>query len=154
MKPVPRVETAKVLPVVLRVDVAEEILGRLARLLSVAEELHSAAEEEEVHSAVDPNSALFFMLGRIHFCPALHSGWNVSKLNPVIWVEWGFIFFLRLDQVCLLHGFYIWWFLISRCARMMKTRSFSEKKIGFDDSFDVTKCIRQIEMPDLVHVCA
>ena len=80
MKPVPRVETAKVLPVVLRVDVAEEILGRLARLLSVAEELHSAVkeeeeeEEEEVHSAVDPNSALFFMLGRIHFCPALHSG--------------------------------------------------------------------------------
>ena len=39
------------------------------------------------------------------------------------------------------HGFYIKWLLISRCARMMKTRSFSEKKIGFDDSFDVTKCL-------------
>jgi len=31
---------------------------------------------------------------------------------------------------------------------------FSDKKIGFDDSFDVTKCLQQIEMPDLLHVCA
>ena len=53
----------------------------------------------------------------------------------------------------LTHGFYIRWLLISRCARM-STRSFSEKKIGFDDSFDVTKCLQQIEMPDLLHVCA
>ena len=30
---------------------------------------------------------------------------------------------------------------------------FSEKKIGFDDSFDVTNCLQQIEMPDLLHVC-
>ena len=43
------------------------------------------------------------------------------------------------------HGFYIRWFLISRCARMMYTRPFSEKKIGFDDSFDVsvTKCLNE-----------
>ena len=52
------------------------------------------------------------------------------------------------------HGFYIRWLLISCCARMMKTRSFSEKKIGFDDSFDVTKRLQQIEMSDLLHVCA
>ena len=31
---------------------------------------------------------------------------------------------------------------------------FSEKGIGFDDSFDVPKCLQQIEMPDLVHMCA
>ena len=31
---------------------------------------------------------------------------------------------------------------------------FFRKKIGFDDSFDVTKCLQQIEMPDLLHVCA
>ena len=31
---------------------------------------------------------------------------------------------------------------------------FSRKKIGFDDSFDVTKCLQQIEMPDLLHVSA
>ena len=49
------------------------------------------------------------------------------------------------------HGFYIRWLLISRCARMM---FFLRKKIGFDDSFDVTKCLQQIEMPDLLHVCA
>ena len=30
---------------------------------------------------------------------------------------------------------------------------FSEKKIGFDDSLDVSKCLQQIEMPDLLHVC-
>ena len=28
------------------------------------------------------------------------------------------------------------------------------KKIGFDYSFDVTKCLQQIEMPDLPHMCA
>ena len=31
---------------------------------------------------------------------------------------------------------------------------FFREKIGFDDSFDVTKCLQQIEMPDLLHVCA
>ena len=31
---------------------------------------------------------------------------------------------------------------------------FFQKKIGFDDSFDVTKYPQQIEMPDLLHVCA
>ena len=28
------------------------------------------------------------------------------------------------------------------------------KKIGFEDSSDVTKWLQQIEMPDLLHVCA
>ena len=27
-------------------------------------------------------------------------------------------------------------------------------KIGFDDSFNETKCLQQITMPDLIHVCA
>ena len=31
---------------------------------------------------------------------------------------------------------------------------FRKKKIGFDDSFDVTKCLQQLEMPDLLHICA
>ena len=31
---------------------------------------------------------------------------------------------------------------------------FSEKKIGFDDYFDVAKCLQQIEIPDLLHMCA
>ena len=31
---------------------------------------------------------------------------------------------------------------------------FFRKKIGFEDPFDVTKCLQQIEMPDLLHVCA
>ena len=52
------------------------------------------------------------------------------------------------------YGFYIRWFLISRCARMMITRSFLEKIIRFNDSFDVTKCLQQIEMLILLHVCA
>ena len=51
-------------------------------------------------------------------------------------------------------GFYIRWLLISRFARMTWKRSFSEKKIEFDDSFDVTKCLQQIEMAELLPVCA
>ena len=31
---------------------------------------------------------------------------------------------------------------------------FSEKKSGFDHSFDVTKCLHQIKIPDLLHMCA
>ena len=31
---------------------------------------------------------------------------------------------------------------------------FSEKQMGFDDSFDVTKCLQQFEMLDLLNVCA
>ena len=29
---------------------------------------------------------------------------------------------------------------------------FLRKKIGFDDSFDVVKCLQQIEIPDLLHM--
>ena len=29
-----------------------------------------------------------------------------------------------------------------------------QKKIGFDDSVDVTKCLRQIKIADLLHMCA
>ena len=35
-----------------------------------------------------------------------------------------------------------------------KNKVFFRKKIGFDDSYDVTKYFQQIEMPDLLHVCA
>ena len=28
------------------------------------------------------------------------------------------------------------------------------KKFGFKDSFDVTKCLQQIEIPVLLHMCA
>ena len=31
---------------------------------------------------------------------------------------------------------------------------FPRKKIGFDDSFDVTKCLQRIKKPDLLYVCA
>ena len=31
---------------------------------------------------------------------------------------------------------------------------FFRKKIRFDDSFDVTKCLQKIENPDLLHMCA
>ena len=31
---------------------------------------------------------------------------------------------------------------------------FSENNFGFNDSFDVTKCPQQIEMPDLLNMCA
>ena len=31
---------------------------------------------------------------------------------------------------------------------------FSEQKIGFDYSFDVIKCLLQIKISDLLHMCA
>ena len=31
---------------------------------------------------------------------------------------------------------------------------FSEIKIGFDYTFNVTKCLQQIEMPNLFYMCA
>ena len=39
-------------------------------------------------------------------------------------------------------------------AYEVETGLFREKKIEFDDSFDVTKCIQQIEVPYLLHMCA
>ena len=32
--------------------------------------------------------------------------------------------------------------------------AFFEKKIGLDESFDVTKCFQQIEISDLLYLCA
>ena len=52
------------------------------------------------------------------------------------------------------HSFYIRWLLISLCARMMKKKVFSEKKIGVDYIFDAAKCLQQIEIPDLLHMRA
>ena len=45
------------------------------------------------------------------------------------------------------------WFLYQMVAHFMlrtgdEIKVFFRKKIGFDDSFDVTKCLKQIEMPD------
>ena len=39
-------------------------------------------------------------------------------------------------------------------ARMMWSRALREKKIGYDDSFDVIKCLQKIEIPVLLHMCA
>ena len=47
------------------------------------------------------------------------------------------------------------WYLYEMVAQnMLRTFDveydfFREKKIGFDNSFDVTRCIQQIEIPDL-----
>ena len=30
----------------------------------------------------------------------------------------------------------------------------SKKRIGFDDFFDVTECLQQIAIPNLLHMCA
>ena len=43
--------------------------------------------------------------------------------------------------------------LVTCCARM-KYLGLVLKKIRFDDSFDVTKCLQQIEIPRLLHMCA
>ena len=42
------------------------------------------------------------------------------------------------------HNAYVW----------RKIGNFREKKIGYDDSFDVFKCLQEIESPDLFHMCA
>ena len=54
---------------------------------------------------------------------------------------------------------YLWDTLYKMLAQnMLRTydinKVFFEKKIEFDDSLDATKCLQQIEMPDLLHVCA
>ena len=50
-------------------------------------------------------------------------------------------------------------FILDGCSEHVahawcKKGIFREKKIGFDHSFDVTKCLQQIEMPDLLQMCA
>ena len=37
--------------------------------------------------------------------------------------------------------------------RMLNENWYFPKKIGFDDSFDVTKCLQETEIPDLLHMC-
>ena len=44
---------------------------------------------------------------------------------------------------CSFHVAHGWW----------KQGLFPKKKFGFDDSLYVTKCLQQIEMSDLLHVC-
>ena len=38
--------------------------------------------------------------------------------------------------------------------RTNKVKRSFRKIIGFDDTFDVAKCLQHIEMPDLFHKCA
>ena len=44
------------------------------------------------------------------------------------------------------------YFMMFTCE--VKYRLFREKKIGFDNSFDVTKCLQQIKIPGLLPMCA
>ena len=49
-------------------------------------------------------------------------------------------------------------FILDGCSfnvahELCKQGLFPRKKIEFDGSFDVTKCLQQIEMPDLLHMC-
>ena len=51
------------------------------------------------------------------------------------------------------------WYLYKMVAQNMlrtyvENRIFSENNFGFDDSFDVTKCLQQIEMSGILHMCA
>ena len=52
------------------------------------------------------------------------------------------------------------WFLYQMVAHNtlrthdVKRPIFREKKLGFDHSFHVTKCLHHIEIPDLLYVCA
>ena len=43
-------------------------------------------------------------------------------------------------------------FTMRKCDE--KTDHFKKKKIGFDCTFDVTKCLQQIEIPVLINMCA
>ena len=38
--------------------------------------------------------------------------------------------------------------------RMYEVKYVFPKKIGFGNSFELTKCIQQIEISDLLHLCA
>ena len=40
------------------------------------------------------------------------------------------------------------------CTYNKYNRSFPKKKVGFDDAIDVTKCLQQIEIRDLLNICA
>ena len=48
-----------------------------------------------------------------------------------------------IQDCCSEHASHVW----------CKIGLFREKNIGFDDSFDVTKCLQQIEIPDVLHMC-
>ena len=43
------------------------------------------------------------------------------------------------------------WYLYKMVAKNMGL--FERKKIEYDDSVDVTKCLQQIEIPDLLDIC-
>ena len=49
-------------------------------------------------------------------------------------------------------------FILDGCsfyvAHVLCKKGLFPKKIGFDDSFDLTKCLQQIEMHYLLYVCA
>ena len=75
-------------------------------------------------------------------------------MNPKYFLQMSFVLILALTKC----EFYAW-FLYEMVAHFtLRTYDvnkvfFREKKIEFDDSFDVIKCLQQIEMPDLLHLC-
>ena len=44
--------------------------------------------------------------------------------------------------------------IVDHVAHAWSKVGLSDKKIGFDDSFGVHKCLQRIEIPDLLHTCA
>ena len=113
--------------------------------------------QEKKNSVANPDS--YLVLFTIKYLDPIHFSINIRivRLTKYLYQSENTYIIISVNGVSRAqpnHGFNIRWLLISRCARMMKSRSFSEKNTGFDDSLDVTYCLQQIEMPDLLQMCA
>ena len=54
-----------------------------------------------------------------------------------------------------IEAWFLYWMVAHFTLRTYDVnKAFFPKKIGFDDSFDVTKCLQQIEIPDSLRISA
>ena len=119
----------------------------------------------QLHCKVDfaQKYALHFPLIVIHWCSFEH-----KKLFLDQFIQWKHIatFYHHIgdmdpdvDSLSFCSNDLTTVFILDGCSfhvanEWWKQGLFPKKNIGFDDSFDVTKCLQQIEQHDLLHVCA
>ena len=61
---------------------------------------------------------------------------------------------IRIRHTTAYHSTYVRWVAHNMLRTFEVKQVFSEKKIGLDDYINVIKCLQQIEIPNLLHMCA
>ena len=136
------------------IDLLTQILIKIFNLLSIWNSICSSnniarLKRAEIHGILNGKLRNPFMQAVVRGMQCVISSSARTELPILIH---------RFNCICLScnnHGTYMYHGSSELVAHLWsKIGTFRKKNIGYGDSFDVIKCLQQIEIPNLLHMCA